>query len=205
MDRDRRSPGPAGADGAEGEGRNPVRRDMDLGREYLGGLCAPRGLLSDSRARRPSPVPERRAGVGTVPSGGARPPGGRCIRFPASNPSGGRGRGAPAGGGGGQSGPDLYPPSGGGGLFRRPLRPGVGGVPMPGHKKDPPRTRGGSFLLIPWACPRGRTPCRRRWGAGARRRSGGWGRRRALPGARPFLSRPGRGSCPPGQGRGPPE
>ena len=32
---------------------------MDLGREYLGGLCAPRGLLSDSRARRPSPVPER--------------------------------------------------------------------------------------------------------------------------------------------------
>ena len=145
------------------------------------------------------------AGVGTVPSGGARPPGGRCIRFPASNPSGGRGRGAPAGGGGGQSGPDLYPPSGGGGLFRWPLRPGVGGVPMTGHKKEPPRTRGGSFLLIPWACPRGRTPCRRRWGAGARRRSGGWGRRRALPGARPFLSRPGRGSCPPGQGRGPPE
>lgn len=112
---------------------------------------------------------------------------------------------APAGGGGGQSGPDLYPPSGGGGLFRWPLRPGVGGVPMTGHKKEPPRTRGGSFLLIPWACPRGRTPCRRRWGAGARRRSGGWGRRRALPGARPFLSRPGRGSCPPGQGRGPPE
>ena len=43
----------------KGKGRNPVRRDMDLGREYLGGLCAPRGLLSDSRARRPSPVPER--------------------------------------------------------------------------------------------------------------------------------------------------
>ena len=45
---------------------------------------------------------------------------------------------------------------------------------MTGHKKEPPRTRGGSFLLIPWACPRGRTPCRRRRGAGARRRSGGW-------------------------------